>query len=175
MFRPFPQLIRLVSHNLYGMHPRRRARRIGKAATNHVQRGIFRVHGARLVINAHLHRPLRANHEPRMHRRKHPACRRILGRFGGCVIRRKQRQPRLPRLHAFQKILAPQFLRRHLHQVLDVNRGDHSLFGAIRTSVAALHANTFSIFDNQRFDPLIRQDRSLMSLDKPRQRRRQRS
>src|SRR2546428_12845724 len=78
------------------------------------------------------------------------------------IICFEQRQSRFPCIHTIEEILAPQFARRHIYQLFDVDGRYPRLFRALRASVFAFHTGAFPVLDDQRLDPLVGQNHATM-------------
>src|SRR5450759_3844074 len=82
---------------------------------------------------------------------------------------------RLPRLHPIDEIATPQFPRRHVHQLLDVNSGNYGFLGAISGTVITLYAGAPTVLDDEPSYWLIGENDSTMFANECCQRLRQRS
>ena len=175
MLRALFQFVRVVGNDLDRVHASGRTGRISDAATNCMDRRVFKIHRSSSVVITHAQDAISADHHSGMHGRERPASYRIFRRLRRRIICLEQRQARFPRVHAVDEILAPQFARRHVDQVLDMDCREDCLFRAIRAPVFAFHARAFPVFHDQPFDPLVGQNHAAMRFDEPRQRHRQRS
>ena len=78
-----------------------------------------------------------------------------------------------PRVHTVEEVVAPQIFRRHVDELLDVDRGQHGFLAAIRTAVGAFDAHAFAALHDQARDRLVGENHAIVRLDEFRERLRQ--
>ena len=100
-----------------------------------------------------------------MHGRKRAIGGRVLDGLARRVICAHHLKFRLPGFDAVDEIRSPQFLRRHVHQMLDVYGREHGFVGVIRAPVQTLDARALAAFDDEPRDRLVREDHAVMRLD----------
>ena len=175
MLRALFQFVRLVGDDLDGVHACGCTGRISDAATNRMDRRVFEVHRSSSEVITHAQDAISADHHSRMHRRERPVGYRIFRRLSRRIICLEKGQAGFPCVHAVNEILAPQFARHHVDQVLDVNRRQNGLLRAMPAAIFTFHPNALAIFDDQPADPFVGQNHAAMRFDEARQRHRQRS
>ena len=127
-----------------------------------------------LHIAPHPHDLLRPSRHPRRHRGQLAAvAERIPRRLGRRVVRRERRDPRVVGIDAVEEVLAPCLGRRHLHQILDVDRRQRGPLREVALAVGRLHPDAAAILEHEPDHDLSAQHLPAALLDHLHQRSRQ--